>query len=226
MRNIAFLKTCFTLVEAAPFEVIRSELEAVFAETRRAAGIAFQFVREDREAHPNSHTFYMSYEGPLPASAAPKEVKVNITIRERLVYSLVNQPVLRGYEEYDDLPQGAEVLAYSLDEIAAEKIVALMDRVRNEPRDLYDVWYLMSGDHINLGNLIGAVEQKWSFRGKRLEDVRDEFRNKESRLRRLWEPRLSAQMSVLPEFESVYRAVARALRQSGLTGRSSEQPRG
>lgn len=70
----------FTLVEAAPFEVIRNELEAVFAETRRAAGIAFQFVREDRETHPNSHTFYMSYEGPLPASGTPKEVKVNITI--------------------------------------------------------------------------------------------------------------------------------------------------
>lgn len=130
------------------------------------------------------------------------------------MYSLVNQPVLRGYEEYDDLPQGAEVLAYSLDEIAAEKVVALMDRARNEPRDLYDVWYLMSGDHINLGNLFNAVEQKWSFRGKRLEDVRNELRNKESRLQRLWEPRLSAQMSVLPALETVYRAVARVLRQS------------
>jgi hypothetical protein len=34
--------------------------------------------------------------------------------------------------------------------------VALTDRARNEPRDLYDVWYLTSKEHINL-----AMEQFW-----------------------------------------------------------------
>ncbi|MCP3997073.1 MAG: hypothetical protein GY722_18745 [bacterium] len=47
-----------------------------------ASGIPFHYSREDRKKHQNSHTFYLAYEGPLPA-ASPKEVKVDITITER-----------------------------------------------------------------------------------------------------------------------------------------------
>lgn len=38
-------------------------------------------------------------------------------------------------------------------------------------------------------------------------------------LKKLWAPRLSAQMVDLPEFTEVYRAVRRALRQAGLAGK-------
>ena len=42
-------------------------------------------------------------------------------------------------------------------------------------------------------------------------------REKEPRYRRLWETRLSAQVAMLPDFEQVFRAVRRALRQVGVT---------
>lgn len=61
----------FTLTTETPFEVIREELNPVFAEVQRASGIIFRFVRQDRQPHANSHTFYLGYEGPLPAPAAP-----------------------------------------------------------------------------------------------------------------------------------------------------------
>ncbi|MBI4482141.1 MAG: nucleotidyl transferase AbiEii/AbiGii toxin family protein [Acidobacteria bacterium] len=206
----------FTLAAETTFETIRQELELVFAEALRATGAVFRFPREDRRGHANSHTFYLGYEGPLPVIAGGKEVKVDITIRERLVFPLNDRPVLRGYREYADLPAGAKLRVYSLDEIAAEKVVALMDRARNEPRDLYDVWYLVAGGHVHLTELADAVEKKWEFRGKQLTDVRDEFRAKEARYKKLWGLRLSAQMVDLPEFEGVYRSVRRALRQAGL----------
>ena len=31
---------------------------------------------------------------------------------------------------------------YAIKEIVVEKLLALSDRARNEPRDLYDLWYL------------------------------------------------------------------------------------
>ncbi len=207
----------FTLTTETPFEVIRQELEPVFAEARRATAAVFRFVREDRHAHANSHTFYLGYEGPLPA-ATDKEVKVDITIRERLLFPLENRLVLRGYDEYSDLPADTRVRVYSLSEIAAEKVVALMDRARNEPRDLYDVWYLATVGHLNVANLANAVERKWEFRGQTLADVRREFRTKEARFRQLWHPRLSAQLTELPDFAQVYRTVLRALRHAGLAG--------
>ena len=104
-------------------------------------------------AHQNSHTFYLSYEGPLPATARPKEVKVDMTIKEEVVFPLESRRVLRAYEEYQDLPEDAEILTYSLAEIAAEKVVALLDAARNEPRDLYDIWFLTIHGHIDLRDL-------------------------------------------------------------------------
>lgn len=209
----------FTLAAETDFETIRRELDVVFAEARRATGAVFRFAREDRRPHGNSHTFYLSYEGPLPAPVGGREVKVDITIRERLVFALEDRPVLRGYKEYADLPAGAKIHVYSLNEIAAEKVVALMDRARNEPRDLYDVWYLATGSHVDLADLVPAIEQKWDFRGKKLENVRGEFLAKEARYKRLWSPRLSGQIVDLPEFTGVYRSVRRALRQARLVGR-------
>ena len=209
----------FTLAAEAEFETIRRALDVVFAEARRATGAVFRFAREDRRPHENSHTFYLGYEGPLPAPAGGRQVKVDITIGERLVFALEDRPVLRGYKEYADLPDGAKVRVYSLNEIAAEKVVALMDRARNEPRDLYDVWYLATGRHVDLAELVTAIERKWDYRGKKLDSVRGEFLAKEARYKKLWSPRLSGQMADLPEFTEVYRSVRRALRQAGLAGR-------
>lgn len=61
-----------------------------------------------------------------------------------------------------------------------------------------------------------AVGMKWEFRGRKPAEARREFAAKEARLRKLWEPRLGAQMTSLPEFDGVYRAVRRAFRQAGL----------
>ena len=108
----------FTLTEDVPFETLRAELEPVFREVQRASGVVFRFEREDRQPHVNSHTFYLSYDGPLPARV-PSEVKADVTIRERLVLPLVERPVVRGYDEYEDLPDGAAVRVYSLEEIYA-----------------------------------------------------------------------------------------------------------
>ena len=205
----------FTQITDVPLEAIRTELDAVFEDVYRSSGIVMRYAREDCQTHANSHTFYLTYEGPLPARSA-KEVKVDITIRERLVLPLVERAVVRGYEEYEDLPDDTLVKVYPLDEIVVEKVVALGDRARNEPRDLYDVWYLTSEGHVDVGNLTAEVEAKLQFRGRTLSTLGEEFRNKEPRLSRLWGTRLVAQMVLLPEFDGVFRSVQRTLRQAGL----------
>jgi hypothetical protein len=107
--------------------------------------------------------------------------------------------------------------AYSLNEIAVEKAVALLDRARNEPRDLYDMWYLVGGSHVALNHLKHAIEKKLEFRGRKIGDVRGELAAKEARFKKLWAARLSAQMASLPEFGEAFRTVCRAFRQAGLS---------
>src|SRR5262245_31147617 len=154
----------FTLRADVLFDAIRQELELVFVEVGRAGGVTIRVAREDKPAHQNSHTFYLGYEGPLPATARSKEVKVDVTIKEEVVFALESRRVLRAYEEYQDLPEDAEVLTYSLGEIASEKVVALLDPARNEPRDLYDIWFLTSNGYVDLRDLTHAIEKKWEFR--------------------------------------------------------------
>ena len=143
---------------------------------------------------------------------------MDITIDERLVLPLKERPVLKENEEYADLPDDAIILVYSLEEILVEKVVALVDRTRNEPRDLYDVWYLTERENMDLSMLISEITGKLEFRGKGLKGVGEEFGRKEARLKKLWQTRLSNQMADLPHFEEVYRAVQRTFRGTRLMG--------
>ncbi len=75
---------------------------------------------------------------------------------------------------------------------------------------------LLSNRHVDIAELIEAVEEKWKFREKKLIDVTEEFLRKEKWFKKSWKTRLSAQMSSIPEFGQVYREVQRKLRQAGL----------
>lgn len=203
----------FTLVTAVPLEEILSRLGLVYARIREESGIAFAFDRQDRQSHTNSYTFYLKYVGPLPAG---NDVKVDITLREHLVFPLNQRAVLRAYPEFADIPEGRLLQVYSLEEIATEKVLALGDRARTEPRDLYDLWYLTSNLGVELTPLIGAIRQKLQFRERLFDGIGDAILRKETRFRALWPTRLTHQMTDLPPFEDVFRELRRALRQANL----------
>ncbi len=109
---------------------------------------------------------------------------------------------------------------YSLDEICVEKVVALADRARNEPRDLYDVWYLTSEDHVDLALLVSEIDRKLEFRGRSRDTMGEEFKKKEARYKKLWRTRLGSQMADLPPFHDVFRSVRRSLRAAELIPRT------
>jgi hypothetical protein len=140
---------------------------------------------------------------------------VDITISEILLFPVELLPVRRAYAEFDDVPADRSISLYSLNEIATEKIVALQDWARNEPRDLYDLWFLTSHAGVEIGHLIGAITEKLRFREKDIAGLEDRIMAKEARLRALWNGRLAHQMEALPLYDEVYRTVRRELRQAG-----------
>lgn len=209
----------FTLAREMPLESVLAGLESVYGQIRSASGIPFRYSREDRKKHQNSHTIYLAYEGPLPAASA-KEVKIDITIDERIVLPIEDRAVLRGYDEYADLPDENKIRVYALDEIGIEKVVALTDRALNEPRDLYDLWYLTSEGHVDLARLVRDIDSKLEFRGRNRDTMGEELTRKETRYEKLWRVRLGPQMAVLPPFGDVFRSVRKALRLAGLIPKS------
>ncbi len=89
-----------------------------------------------------------------------KEVRTEAPILVEFILQSVLNAGLFGVE---DIPEDCPISVYSLNEIATEKVVALQDRVRNEPRDLYDLWFLASDAGVEMGHLIGAITEKSAF---------------------------------------------------------------
>lgn len=204
----------FTLLEGANVDQILEEFQTAFKQTFDASGIIAKLSTTQASQGRNSHTFYIGYEGPLP-TARPKEIKCDMTLSEAIEFPLENLPVLQAYQEFTDLAEVPDnVTVYSLNEIAAEKTLAVLDIARTEPRDLYDLSFLTS-EGIELADLEHAVREKLRFRSNTLEQVAGNFLRKEGRYRTAWQQRLGNQMANLPHFEDTYRAVQRSLRQAG-----------
>jgi len=208
----------FSLAGTMPMESILTGFQGIYDEVRDESGIPFRYLREDRHKHQNTYTFYLGYDGPLP-SASSREVKVDITITESFVCPIVDRAILRGYEEYVDLPDNSVIRVYSLDEIVGEKVRALTDPARNEPRDLYDIWFLTTEGHVDLVLLVPEIKGKMESRGHSWNGLSEEFDKKETRLKKLWDARLGSQIVALPHFDEVFRAVRRTMRAAGLAGR-------
>lgn len=203
----------FTLARPITLEEILAGLNAIFATVEADSGLRIAFDREDRHGHQNSHTFYLRYQGPLPAG---NDVKVDVTINEVLCYPLQDRPILRTYDSFDDLPEGPAVKVYAIEEIVVEKLLALSDRARNEPRDLYDLWHLLAATDLRIAEMRTELDAKLALRQRTIAGMEQAIAAKEDRLRRLWAARLSHQMSKLPPFDDVFREVLRAVRAAGL----------
>lgn len=203
----------FTLIKPMDLSTIRKALDEIFASIEGNSGIKMAFDREDKDSHQNSHTFYIRYQGPLPAQS---DVKVDIRIREEICFPLRAMPIIRSYKLYEDLPEGPLLNVYDLGEIAVEKLTALTDKARNEPRDLYDLWYFLTYRDVAFDALRDELGAKLKFRNRALEGLEATLLAKHERLARLWDVRLSHQITDLPEFEGVFRTVQRAMREAAL----------
>lgn len=80
----------------------------------------------------------VAYEGPLQRRGANPTIKLDLSCDEILVEDSVRR---RVYHPYSDLNEGNfTIRTYCIEEIFAEKLRALTERMR--PRDLYDVVHL------------------------------------------------------------------------------------
>lgn len=104
----------FTVAEPLTEEEIRRGVDAACERTAALSAVAFAFERKDRRSHQNSLTFFLIYEGVWPRQGAGNEIKVDVTLTERLVLPLEQRPVLQGYSEFSDVPADRLVTVYSL----------------------------------------------------------------------------------------------------------------
>lgn len=113
------------------------------------------------------------------------------------------EPALRNVLAAPFQSEGQRVLAYTLEELLAEKIRSL--RERGKSRDYYDVWRLLKEHSADLDlDLLGAVlQKKLSHKGLAITSVSDFLPQETKVLKQYWEKDLGQQIMPLPSLEEV-----------------------
>jgi predicted nucleotidyltransferase component of viral defense system len=100
-------------------------------------------------------------------------------------------------------------VVYSLEEILAEKLRSLL--TRTEPRDLYDVHYLLTCQLVDIEQMVFGIQPKFEAKGLVVSDLRTILTRRQPTLNQLWLPRLQGQMPDIPPLDNVIRETNRIL---------------
>ena len=137
-------------------------------------------------------------------------LKVEVTAQEPLVTEPLERRLLH---EFPGESLGATIVAYRLEEVAAEKLRALLqsrqhldDRgwVRNRPRDLYDLWHLWNQQEVpmnwqEISSILPAKAEAYGITYSGPEDLLD--RQVLEGIERDWDAQLANFVTDLPSFE-------------------------
>jgi len=110
---------------------------------------------------------------------------------------------------YKDLSEFS-LHCYPLEEVFIEKLCALMGRT--EPRDLYDLWYLLEIAELERRYYWSEFVQKAQHKGHDPNNLMYSLEKKLPSFKSRWEGSLSTQIHSLPAFNQVARELAKHLR--------------
>jgi len=125
----------------------------------------------ERDLHPGGQEAF-DIRAQFPWHRQPQtRVMVEVAVDETLLKPYTRRPVLHGYDE----PLEAQVLVYSLEEIVAEKLRAILQHaralenrgwVRSRARDYYDLWRILGayGNSLETSGFGAFLRAKCSIR--------------------------------------------------------------
>ncbi len=165
----------------------------------------------EREPHPGGQEAFrirarFPWQGRLQTS-----IMIEITVDETVLWPPGRRRIVHEYGE----PLGAELQVYSLEEIVAEKLRALLQQAemlerrgwsRSRARDYYDLWRVLSeyGGRMNLEGFDSLLREKCSARAVSFAGPDDFFHDAMlAYIEETWEQWLGPLVPGLPSFDTV-----------------------
>lgn len=168
---------------------------------------------EIKDYETNKHgdlCFYVNFVGPLKGGLGTRNIKVDITYNELIINKAEELSIFKEYSDIQSLDIRIQV--YSLKEVFIEKLCALIGRT--QPRDLYDLWYLLEESIIDLKEEWNDFLEK--AKSKKIEEpnILYTLSRKEKTFERMWDNFLAHQMHNLPHFNEVLRSTRKYFRET------------
>ena len=165
----------------------------------------------EREPHPGGQEAF-TIRARFPWQGRPQtRVMIEVTVDERVLLPAERRQVIHDYGE----PLDAEVKVYSLEEIVAEKLRALLQQAelferrgwsRSRARDYYDLWRVLNAyrDGMNLGDFDSLLREKCAVRSVSFAGPDDFFHAAMlANVEETWEQWLGPLVPGLPSFDTV-----------------------
>ena len=141
----------------------------------------------------------VGYRGPLQRRGSISRIKLDLTNDELVVLDPVQREVSHPYSDRPET--GIQALCYCYEELFAEKMRALAERLR--PRDLYDVIHFYRHREIPCNGelVVSTLKQKCAFKGMPVPTMTALQARPENReLEAEWSNMLAHQLPQLPPF--------------------------
>lgn len=163
-------------------------------------------VAEIHEHQDGGLYFYIQYSGPLGGSGPKKSIKVDISRNEKLAFAPVLQNVIATYPDLE----ACQLLCYSLEEVLVEKLRSVMQRM--QPRDYYDIWYLMEEHGLQVDFHYPEFCKKCGDKNINATDLQRKLAERIPLYKARWKISMNNQIKNLPDFDKVAREVQKHLK--------------
>ncbi|MDI6732170.1 MAG: nucleotidyl transferase AbiEii/AbiGii toxin family protein [Candidatus Margulisbacteria bacterium] len=104
--------------------------------------------------------FFVGYDG-FPEINIAKQIKMDINMGQKPIEKALNRKIFSPYSDKKEIQGGLPT--YSMEAIAAEKLSAIFDLARKEPRDIYDLNYLLKQPSLNYKLVMALLRKKYGF---------------------------------------------------------------
>lgn len=82
---------------------------------------------------------------------------------------------------------------------------------RTEPRDLYDIYFLLTNQMVDMRQISFSLAPKFEAKGLVVSDLKTVLGRRQPTYQRIWKSRLEGQMPFIPRLEDVVRETNRVL---------------
>jgi predicted nucleotidyltransferase component of viral defense system len=192
----------FTLVGEESNDQLKTWFEEAFESIREEANIPLE-ITDQNDHEDGGMNFYISYVGPLGGGGAHKNVKVDISRNEELVFTPEERPAIINYTDLEEY----SLLCYPLCEVLVEKLRSTMQRM--QPRDYYDIWYLLETHQMDVDHYVHEFREKCESKGIDASSFHQSIEKRIPQYKGRWARSMADQIKDLPPFEQVQRELNR-----------------
>ena len=208
--------TCLDLISLEKFRVddILHDLKNALVYARDEANLLLQVKDASTIVGQDRLQVYISYSAYDEIVGAAKEIRVDFSMDAQLFGVTQSRRIIKTYSDTQFYDQELSVM--SLNTILANKLGLLFDSTRNEPRDLFDIHYLLlRADQFDFdfNHVCNIFKEKYGYSLK-LPLLKSNLNNNKTKIS--WHARLNKQVANLPDVQVIVEEIDARL--SGLFG--------